>query len=726
VSLRLLNVTLADEADLVAVRQRTRQIAELLGFDRQDQTRLATAVSEVARNALQYASGGTVAFSLAGRTAPQILTIVVGDKGAGISNIADVLSGAYRSSSGSGLGLVGARRLVDQFAVETTDGQGTMVTLSKVLPRGVPCLLAKDVPGLLDRLEAATPASPLAELQRQNQDLLRVLAALRDRQEELVRLNGELEDTNRGVVALFAELDEKADHLRRADDMKTRFLSNMSHEFRTPLNAIRGLSNLLLDRLDGDLNAEQEKQVRLITRAAGELAELVDDLLDLAKVEAGKIEVRPREFLVANMLGALRGMLRPLWLNSAVALHFEECEAGLTVFADEGKVSQVLRNLISNALKFTERGEVRVSAARVGEGDRVRFTVQDTGIGIAADDQERIFLEFSQVDSPLQRRTRGTGLGLPLSRKLAQLLDGSLLVESEVGVGSTFTLEIPVQFSGTPSGPPEPVMPSALLTNAIPILVVEDSPEMVLLYEKFMTGSPFSVVHAATLARARQVISRRPVAAVILDIVLRGEDAWTFLAEIKNDPNTSRIPTFVVTQVDDSQKAFALGADAFARKPPERRWLLDMLHRHIAALQARRVLLVDNEEASRYLLRRVLEELGWSAAEADHLPGAVELLKTERPSAILVNADLMQSDGDFDVIEAAGRHSGATCPLVLLTSRESSAAPQSSRDRTLLGLLPTSLPRADMRVRLLDLLRDVVPSPAADRTDSDNPTGTAR
>jgi signal transduction histidine kinase len=201
----------------------------------------------------------------------------------------------------------------------------------------------------LDRLQPITqvlaagkPQSLLDEVRQQNQELLQTLAQLRERQEELTWLNQELEDTNRGVVALYAELDEKVDHLRRADEMKSRFLSNMSHEFRTPLNSVLGLTRLLLERADGDLTAEQEKQVNFIRKAAEGLLELVNDLLDLAKIEAGKIEVRPIEFTVEDLFSALRGMLRPLLVSSTVSLVFEGSTRIPPLFTDENKVSQIL------------------------------------------------------------------------------------------------------------------------------------------------------------------------------------------------------------------------------------------------------------------------------------------------------------------------------------------------------------------------------------------------
>src|SRR5580704_19659102 len=415
-SFSILSVSIRSEYDTVAARQRARQIALLLGFDRQDQTRIATAVSEIARNAFNYAGGGRVEYMIEGRVAPQLFLIKVTDSGKGIRDLMSVLEGTYQSQTGMGLGIVGARRLMDQFQIESDPKQGTTIWLKKLLPKRAPLLKDVDIGKLASALAAETPQDALHELQHQNQELLGALEEIRSRQAELMRLNRELEDTNRGVVALYAELDEKADHLRRADDLKSKFLSNMSHEFRSPLNSILALSGLLRDRSDGPLTGEQEQQVDYIRKAAHDLLELVNDLLDLAKVEAGKLEARPIEFEVSNLFAALRGMLRPLLLNQSVDLDFEEADHIPTLFTDEGKISQILRNFISNAWKFTEKGEVRVSARLVDENE-VALSVCDTGIGIAPADQDLIFQDFVQLDHSIQRRVKGTGLALPLSNK---------------------------------------------------------------------------------------------------------------------------------------------------------------------------------------------------------------------------------------------------------------------------------------------------------------------
>ncbi|HSK10584.1 MAG TPA: response regulator, partial [Vicinamibacterales bacterium] len=663
-SVPILTLPLRTEADLVAVRQRSRQLAELLGFDAGDQTRIATALSEIARQAIED-GGGDAEFQVEGRTPPQILTALVTSRPAARR---EARSSSPQVSASGVSGLVAARRLVDHFSTEERPDGSTQILLRKVFPRHAALLSRVALTRIGDQVAALRQESAVSELQRQNQELIRALDALRERQEELVRVNGELEDTNRGVVALFAELDEKADHLRRADEMKSRFLSNMSHEFRTPLNAIRGLSNLLLEHADGDLNSEQEHQVSLITRAARELAELVDDLLDLAKVEAGKTVVRPVEFDVRNLLAALRGMLRPLLLSSSVALVFDELDDPPPVFSDEGKVSQILRNFISNALKFTESGEVRVSVRPTPDGQRVLFTVQDTGIGIAPEDQEAIFREFTQIENPLQQKTKGTGLGLPLSRKLAELLGGRILLRSEVGKGSAFTLDIPVRYH--PADEEEPVPPPPREgTGAPAVLVVEDSPEMLLIYDRYLKEGRYELLRATTLARARHLLTRRRVQAIVLDILLRGEDTWTFLAELKNNPETAGIPVVVITQIDDRQKVLALGADAFCRKPPDRQWLAETLQRLIARASGRRALVVDDEEASRYLWARLLLDVGWQALEADSGERGIELARIEKPDVVLVDLRMPPPDGlaVWDALKADERTSAI--PVILMSSK---------------------------------------------------------
>ena len=235
-------MSLAHETDVVLARQRARQISALLEFDTQDQTRIATAVSEIARNAFRYARGGKVVFRLEGVTVPQLLTVEVTDRGPGIADVQAVLAGRYRSDTGMGLGIAGTRRLMDRFTITSSRERGTSVTFGKVLPRQRGLVHPEALAVVAESLARQRPGNAVDEIQQQNQELLRALEELSKRQDELEALNRELEDTNRGVVALYAELDERADHLRRADEVKSKFLSNMSHEFRTPVNSIQALA----------------------------------------------------------------------------------------------------------------------------------------------------------------------------------------------------------------------------------------------------------------------------------------------------------------------------------------------------------------------------------------------------------------------------------------------------------------------------------------------------
>ncbi|MDR7049341.1 signal transduction histidine kinase [Duganella sp. 3397] len=440
---RILQVGIDSEPDVVAVRQRARQISSLLGFGAQDQVRIATAVSEVARCAYARLARGRAVFALESTGAQQQLVVTIRADGDPVRAL-EAISGVEGESPQSQLNnaVATAHRLMDECSVQGAPEHGLHVVMLKALSQRQH--IDRDRLLQLGSELAASPVqNTVAEMQQQNRELATALAELRDRQEDLISLTHELEDTNRGVVALYAEVEEKAERLRKADEMKSRFLSNTSHELRTPLSSIRALSKLLLDRMDGELTVEQERQVQFIATAASDLSELVNDLLDLAKIEAGKVELTVAPIDVANLFSALKGMLRPLAHHEHVELVFVMPPPGPLLLSDEGMVAQILRNFISNALKFTEQGQICVELRDSGSPEHVTFAVSDTGIGISPDNLLLIFEEFSQIEHPLQRQVKGTGLGLPLCRKLATLLGGSVEVESASGKGSTFFLHLP-------------------------------------------------------------------------------------------------------------------------------------------------------------------------------------------------------------------------------------------------------------------------------------------
>lgn len=655
------------ENDVVLARQKARAIAAALKFDSQDQIRIATAVSEIARNTFQYAGGGVAEFRIE-QEGEKMLIISLRDKGKGIGNLDEIMGGKYVSKTGMGQGMIGAKRLMDCFQVQTRPAGGTTVILGKKIPKRFGRI---DTTELNRTLSVVERAGPYEELKQQNKELLNAMQELRDRQEELAQLNRELDETNRGVVALYAELNEKADFLQRASELKSHFLSNMSHEFRTPLNSVIGLSQILLDRLDGELTAEQEKQVKFIRGSAQGLVELVNDLLDLAKVEAGKVSIHPANFSVDSLFAALRGMLRPLLSqNSSINLVFDDPVDIPEIYSDEAKVSQILRNFISNALKFTDRGEVRVSAA-LGHGDTIVFSVADTGIGIAEEDQERIFQEWAQVEGRKQRTVKGSGLGLPLSRKFAQMLGGDVYVHSRPGVGSTFFASIPINFSGEMESFYPLEREAQAISGGLPLLIVEDNREELFIYERILNGMQFQIIPAKTLKEARKILrSMRPVA-VVLDLLLRGEHSWELLQELKSDPITANIPVLVVTIVDNRDKAFALGADAFHTKPIEGVWLVDQLNDLVnqGSARARRLLVVDDDAASRYVLKSALGRTDFRISEATGGHEGLRKVHDESPNVIILDLGMPDLSG-FEVLsKLKGNSRTSSIPVIIHTSR---------------------------------------------------------
>lgn len=673
--IQIFNIALRTERDVVQARQRAREVAAELGLDNQDQIRLATAASEIARNAFRYARNGRVEFAV-GLEEPQYLEVTVSDTGPGITNLEEIMEGRYRSTTGLGIGLLGTQRLMDRFEVRS-QATGTTVRMVKHIPQSHTLMTQRTVRELNRRLEQRTPESPYEEIEQQNQELLKTLQELRARQEELELLNRELEDTNRGVVALYAELDERADYLRRASELKTKFLSNVSHEFRTPLNSIISLARLLMDRLDGDLTSEQIKQVRFIETSARDLQEMVNDLLDLAKVEAGKIRIRPKQFEVHELFSALKGMLKPLLAdNTSVELLFEDASELPSLHTDEGKVSQILRNLISNALKFTPAGHVRVVARTAGP-DRVLFFVEDTGIGIAQEHQEDIFREFSQIENPLQERYRGTGLGLPLCRNLAMLLGGKIWLDSEPGKGSTFYVEIPVIYVGEAVRIEDAGSLPAPEFHRAPVLLLEDNPETARILETYLRNTEFQPILTSSVAQAEAWTNRHTPAAVVSDIYLGEDAAWGFLSRLRE--SLPQLPLIATSIYEDSRTTAEKGADVFLPKPLERETLLHELRRLTAQTGTRRLLIVDDNDVSRYILRELLHQPWLEIHEASNGTEALTALRDQIPDGIILDL-LMPDIGGIEILRQL-RSNPATesLPVLIYTSK-----PLSEPERALL------------------------------------------
>ncbi|MDT7808220.1 MAG: hypothetical protein QOJ70_2033 [Acidobacteriota bacterium] len=447
-STRLGDIYIRREADIVKVRERVRRLTREMGFDPTTQIKVTTAVSELTRNIYEYARSGAITLSLARRGAAAIgLHITARDDGPGMdeAKLRSIVRGTYRSTSGLGVGLIGTRRLMDEFDIQSKEGEGTRVTVVKWLPPTEAEAVKARADDLRDFVATDEDDSVLEELSRQNRDLVQVLSELEEKREQLERLNDKLEESNR-------ELNQANAQLRELSAMKEEFLALTTHDLRSPLTVISGVINFFTSGRLGDMTPEQKNMVSMMERNTQNLIELVNDLLDASKLESGTMRLDFSTIDLRALVDELREQMQPLAAEKDIAL-----EEGLPaeippLRADRAKLRRVLVNLISNALKFTPRsGRVVLSAAP--EGDAVRVSVTDTGVGIAPDDLRDIFDKYAQARSRATRSEKGTGLGLYITRQLVELHGGRIEVQSEVGRGSTFSFTIPVAGSGAqPSG----------------------------------------------------------------------------------------------------------------------------------------------------------------------------------------------------------------------------------------------------------------------------------
>ncbi|HET9623834.1 MAG TPA: response regulator [Kofleriaceae bacterium] len=488
---------------------------------------------------------------------------------------------------------------------------------------------------------------------------------------ELARQKLRLEESNTAIRALHGELAQHADRLRTAAEVKSRLVAGVSHEFRTPLHSILGLSRLLLIGSDGPLNSEQETQVRFIRDSAEELSRMINDMLDLSRLDAGSAVIRAASFELRDFFAALRGTMNPLVADdSPVRLVFDP-PPDVALETDQGKLAQIMRNLISNALKFTRRGAVQVSATV--HGDELALTVRDSGIGIAPADHSRVFEEFTQLDSPLQRQTRGTGLGLPLAKKLAESLGGGITLDSTPNVGSTFTVTLPMEHADIARYRKIEESARELDPARAPVLVVEDDRSTVFVYERYLSMAGFQVLPVRTTGEARAILARVRPSAILLDVMLEGEDTWSFLADVKRNPATSDIPVLVCTVMNRESRARALGADEFWLKPVDEDRLIRKLS-SLAAGRGAKVLVVDDEPAARYIIQRFLKGTPYELIEASTGAEAVDHARSQRPDVILLDF-LLEEMTAFDVIDqlkADPRTRGI--PVIIVTSHALPAA----------------------------------------------------
>jgi len=517
---------------------------------------------------------------------------------------------------------------------------------------------------------------------------------VRERTEELRKKNRQIEAQNRKVM--------------EASRLKSQFLANMSHELRTPLNAVLALSDILGNEMSGPLNEEQAKQVSLINRGGKSLLRLINDVLDLSKIEAGRMNVERAPMSLHGLITLMADTLRPLAEDKALTLNVRLGD-DLPEFirSDEHKLRQILVNLLGNGIKFTERGGVTLSAFFTQNPPSISFEIADTGIGIPPDSMDRIFEEFRQADESTTRQYGGTGLGLTISRKMAELIGGTLTVSSEPGSGSTFTLTIPYE-----AAPPVPASPTetlrrvrmqmiepslgatgddsntALTDHRPVVLVAEDEVDNLYIMKKYLNRHGCQVVFARDGNEVLEKARRYSPIAITLDLILPKKSGWDVLAELKSDPQTRHIPVIISSVLDNRERGVCLGAYRYLVKPIKETDLTDTIDqiRWAERKDIKTVLIIDDNIVDSDLLTRLLSENKYEVLTASHGEEGIATAARDRPDLIMLDLSMPGMDG-FQVLDGLkSREETRDIPVVIYTAMDLSAEEQARLRRDAQGM----------------------------------------
>ena len=509
------------------------------------------------------------------------------------------------------------------------------------------------------------------------------LRARRETADELGVLIDGFNEMLREIETRDEELRLATQEAEQANRTKSAFLANMSHELRTPLNAIIGYSEMLQEEAQDLGQGDFIPDLKKIHTAGKHLLALINDILDLSKIEAGKMALHLETFEVAPLIGEIETTVRPLLEKNGNVL-VVDCPRDVgSMYADMTRMKGVLFNLLSNAAKFTERGKVGLSVRREArpDGDRLRIVVSDTGIGLSREQLARLFQAFSQADSGTARKYGGTGLGLVITRRLCQIMGGDVEVESQPGKGSRFTVTLPARVADRREAtliprPASSLLPASRPSPAAPrmargtVLVMDDDADARDLLERMLTKEGFKVLTARQGEDGVRLAREAAPDIITLDILMPGLDGWAVLRSLKSDPRTAGIPVLMITMVDDPLKGAELGAAAYLTKPLDRDYLVSLLRKYRPAGAPGRVLLVEDDAAAREQVRRALEQDGWEVRTAEN--GRVALQATAERSPDLIVLDLMMPEMDgFEFLGELRRNERwRNVPVVVVTAKD--------------------------------------------------------
>jgi len=513
---------------------------------------------------------------------------------------------------------------------------------------------------------------------------------LQSQTEELQAQSEEIRQTAEELQEQNVELELQGEQVKEANRLKSEFLSNMSHELRTPLNSVMALSRVLIMQAKEKLSEEEASYLEIIERNGKQLLNLINDILDLAKIESGRMDVSPGIFSPKATIETIVESLEPLAENKGIDINQNIPDDLIKIESDEFRVHQILQNIMGNAVKFTNQGSVTVSAS--SDAEKITIRIKDTGIGISEKDRRHIFDEFRQVDGSSARRFEGTGLGLTIAHKAARMLGGNISVESALGRGSTFTVTLPIKWEGEAqvyeSGVVTP--PVQIKPERKTILIVDDEPAVVTMISGYLAAEGYNTLTATSGKQALKLAKIHHPFAITLDVIMPETDGWEVLQELKLNPGTADIPVIIISISDDRETGLALGAVGYITKPVDKDMLISEIFK-VGGTQTSSVMVVDDNEIDLKETARIIQDEGINAIVADGGPNCLQLLKKAVPDVIVLDLMMPEIDG-FEVLERIRSQSEtAALPVIVVTAKDLTAEDR----RKLTGNVSAILAKSD-------------------------------